>query len=131
MIRPLLIPLLLAPLVSLTPRSAGSQETAVRFEVSGVADSTFSFQVGRHPWVARGQRGILVDPRQRDVLVGRFRVLAVQGGLATALITGQTTAITNQFVALLTRPRTPWYRDPHFWVGAAAGGALGLMLGQL
>ena len=118
-------------LLMLFPRRVEGQESAVRFEITGVADSTFAFQVGRHPWVGRGQRGIIVDPRQRDVLVGRFRIIRVQGGLATALITGQTTPITSQYVALLIPPRTPWYRDSRFWSGGIAGVVIGLLLGQL
>lgn len=118
-------------LALLAPISGQAQESAVRFEIAGVADSTFAFRVGRHVWVVRGQRGIIVDPRQRDVLVGRFRIMRVEGGLATALVTGQTTTISSLHVALLTPPRLSWYRDRNFWIGAAVGGVLGLVLGGL
>jgi hypothetical protein len=104
---------------------AGAQETATRFTVSGVADSTFSFAVGRYAWVSPGQRGIVVDPRQRDALVANFRVLRVQRGLATALITGQYAAVTTQHAVLLEQPATPWYRQRSFWIGVVLGGVIG------
>ena len=85
---------------ALAPR-AGAQERAVRFEITEAQDTVFSFAVGRYPWVAPGQRGIVVDPRRRDVLVARFRVLRVQDGVATALVTGQTTTLSTSHAALL------------------------------
>ena len=111
-------------LALLAPR-AEAQETSTRFTVSGVADSTFSFAIGRYGWVAPGQRGIVVDPRQRDALVANFRVLRVERGLATALITGQYTAVTTQHAVLLEEPATPWYRQRSFWIGFLLGGAIG------
>ncbi|MGH7664585.1 MAG: hypothetical protein ACRENI_09865 [Gemmatimonadaceae bacterium] len=125
-----LIPLAAITLLAQAP-SAGAQETAVRFQLAGVADSTFSFQIGQHYWIQSGQRGIVVDPRQRDVLVGRFRIIDVTGGLASALITGQTTNLSTQHVALLELPRTPWYRSRTFWAGTALGAVLGLLAGSM
>ena len=125
MIRRLILPLVVLVLgLAVAPR-AGAQETATRFTVSGVADSTFSFAIGRYDWVAAGQRGIVVDPRQRDALVANFRVLRVQRGLATALITGQYTAVTTQHAVLIEQPATPWYRQRSFWIGFLLGGAIG------
>ena len=106
-----------------------AQESAVRFEIAEAGDSTFTFQVGRHPWVRRGQLGIAVDPRRRDVLVARFRVLDVRGGVATALITGQTTNVTSDLVALLDQPRRRWYQQSAFWVGTVLGAAIGAAVG--
>lgn len=106
-----------------------AQETAVRFEIAGVADSTFSFAVGRYDWVAGGQRGIVVDPRRRDALVARFSVLRVQNGLATALVTGQTTSLSTQHAALLEQPPPPFYRTRSFWVGVVLGGVIGGIIG--
>ena len=106
---------------------ARAQESATRFEITAVGDTTFSFRVGQEfGWVRRGQRGIAVDPRRRDVLIARFRVLRVAEGQATALITGQTTTVEVTHVALLTRPHTPWYRQPTFWAGLVLGGAIGI-----
>ena len=107
-----------------------AQETAVRFEISGVADSTFSFAVGTHQWVARGQSGIVVDPRRRDALVARFRVTRVQNGLATAVVTGQTTPLSTQHAALLTQPQPPFWRQPTFWIGLMIGGIAGWAIGS-
>ena len=123
--RRLLVPMAVLLLGLIAVPRAQAQETATRFTVSGVADSTFSFAVGRYDWVAPGQRGIVVDPRQRDALVANFRVLRVQRGLATALITGQYTAVTTQHAVLIEQPATPWYRQRSFWIGFVLGGAIG------
>lgn len=109
---------------------ADAQETAVRFEISGVADSTFSFATGRHPWVARGQRGIVVDPRRRDALVARFQVTRVEDGLATAVVTGQTAPLSTQHAALLTQPSPPFWKHAPFWVGLLIGGIAGWAIGS-
>jgi hypothetical protein len=120
---------LIAILLSLSalPRGAGAQESAYRFGITSAGDSTFTFPVERHPWVQKGLKGIAVDPFRRDALVARFRVIQVAGGRATALITGQTTHITSDHVALLDRPRTPWYRQRTFWIGAVVGAVVGVV----
>lgn len=123
--RRFVLPLAVLVLGLVAAPRAQAQETATRFTVSGVADSTFSFPIGRYGWVAAGQRGIVVDPRQRDALVANFRVLRVQRGLATALITGQYTAVTTQHAVLIEQPSTPWYRQRSFWIGFLLGGAIG------
>jgi hypothetical protein len=109
----------------------GAQESAVRFEIAEAGDSTFTFQVGRHPWVRRGLQGIAVDPRRRDVLVARFRVLDVRTGVATALITGQTTNVTSDLVALLDEPQKRWYQQPAFWTGTLLGAIIGGVVGTV
>lgn len=107
---------------------ARAQASATRFEIVAVGDTTFTFRVGEpQDWVRRGMSGIAVDPRRRDVLIARFRVTSVRGDSATALITGQTTVVETEHVALLTRPETPWYRRRSFWIGLVAGGAIGVL----
>jgi hypothetical protein len=107
------------------PRAACAQDSAVRFEITNVADSTFSFTNGNRGWVKRGEHGIAVDPRRRDVVVGRFTVIRVDHTKASALITGQTTVLDTNYVAILTRPSVPWYRQRTFWVGTVIGVLLG------
>ena len=109
-------------------RQAYAQASATRFEIVEVGDTTFTLRLGgQGDWVRGGQRGIVVDPRRRDVLIARFRVTRVRGDVATALITGQTTVVDPEHVALLTRPERPWYRQPTFWVGLLLGGAIGVV----
>ena len=131
MIRAALSVLSLALLVAAAPARIGAQETAVRFSVTQVGDTTFSFRVGEHLWVRAGMRGIVVDPRQQDILVARFRVSGVASGQATAVITGQTTSVSTAHSVLLEMPSTPWYRARTFWLGTAVGAALGFLLGSL
>ncbi len=124
------LPLLAAVLVGVTgAQPLEAQQDAIRFEIAQVGDSTFSFTIGRNDWVERGRRGIAVDPRRRDVLVARFVILDVDEGRATALVTGQTTRVTTDHVALLERPPIRWYGQPAFWIGAFAGGVAGLLIG--
>ncbi|MHB1224297.1 MAG: hypothetical protein ACYC2G_09685, partial [Gemmatimonadaceae bacterium] len=113
--------------IAVTPAQA--QQRAARFYVDSVADSTFVFRVGEAEWIRRGQSGIAVDPGQRDALVARFRIVDVSRDRATALITGQTTFLTGQHVALVERPRRPFWRRGLFWTGSVVGAALGLAAG--
>ena len=108
---------------------AGAQETSVRFEITAVGDTSFLFRPGRHAWVSAGQRGIAVDPRRRDVMVARFRVVQVSDGVATAVITGQTTNIATDHVALIVQPNPHWYQRRTFWVGALVGAIIGAAAG--
>jgi hypothetical protein len=108
---------------------AEAQQRAARFYVDSVADSTFVFRVGDAGWIRRGQTGIAVDPGQRDALVARFRIVDVSSDRATALITGQTTFLTGQHVALVEPPRRPFWRRGLFWTGSVVGAALGLAAG--
>lgn len=107
------------------PAIAGAQQKTVRFEITAVGDTTLAFRTGTATWVARGQAGTAVDPRRRDQLVARFRVIAVRDGLATALVTGQVTAVSTDHVATIEPPRRPWFRTGTFWSGVLLGGALG------
>jgi len=109
-----------------------AQETAVRFEIASAGDSTFTLVVGRHPWVRPGLYGIVVDPRQRDILVARFQIMAADSANAMALVTGMTTRVSTEHVALLDRPPPPvppWHKRRSFWLGVLFGVAAGFGLG--
>jgi hypothetical protein len=96
-----------------------------RFEIVAVRDTTFDFAVGSQRWLRPGVTGIAVDPKRRDGLVAGYRVLAVRGGVVTAVITGQTTRLTPDHMALAVRPAVPLVKQRAFWLGAFAGGLLG------
>lgn len=128
--RRFVLPLLVLVLGLVAVPRARAQESAVRFEITGVADSTFSFAIGPHDWVRAGQRGIVVDPRRRDALVARFRIQRVQGGLATAVVTGQTTALSREHAALVEQPSPPFFKQPTFWIGLVLGGVAGYLIGS-
>lgn len=115
-------------LAFLLARPAAAQESAYRFEITSVGDSTFTFRVGTHGWVKPGLQGITVDPLRRDALVARFRILRVAGGSATALVTGQTTRLTDGNVALVTRPTVPFFKRREFWLGTVLGAAVGAVI---
>ena len=112
------------------PRAARAQDNAVRFEIRSVGDSTFTFATPQAPWVARGQKGIAVDPRRRDGLVARFVVLGVDGGVANALILGQSQKVTTDHVVLLRPPQLHWYASKRFWAGALGGLVVGIVTGK-
>lgn len=107
------------------PATAHAQYRGVRFEISAVGDSTFVFLVGGEKWIKSGQTGIAVDPKKRDMLVARFLVTRVANGEASVLVTGQTTNVRTDHVAILDEPRRAWYKARMFWVGVLAGSALG------
>ena len=115
--------------VSAAPLSA--QYRGVRFEITSVGDTTFVFTSGGEKWIRRGQTGIAVDPRRRDALVARFRVTAVHNGVVDALVTGQTTNLRVEHVAVLEEPRRSWYKFPQFWAGLVTGAALGVSVALL
>jgi len=100
-----------------------------RFAVATVADSTFTFPVDGAGWVRAGMVGTVVNARQQDALIARIRILGVDGGTARALITGQTTRVTNAHTVLLETPVAPWWRERMLWMGAAAGALVGFLLG--
>lgn len=111
------------------PAALRAQDSAVRFEIRTVGDSTFTFAAAQAPWVARGQQGIAVDPRRRDGLVARFVVLGVDEGIANALILGQSQKVTTDHVVLLRPPREHWYTSKAFWGGTLGGLVVGLVVG--
>lgn len=120
----------LAGALMLAPGVAQAQRAASRFEITAVTDSTVSFRATGSPWLRAGTLGVAVDPRRRDQLVARFRVLSVSDGVVTALITGQTTDVSTDHVATAVEPETPWYRRRSFWLGLLLGGALGAVGGS-
>lgn len=112
-------------------RPAQAQLKGVRFEIATVGDTTLGFRSGTEHWIKRGQSGIAVDPRKRDILVARLRVLGVdKAGYVTALVTGQTTAVTTDHVVLLQQAPPAWYRRKSFWGGVVLGAALGAAAGS-
>lgn len=121
---------LVVALALVVPLGVRAQDTAVRFEIMSVNDSTFTFNAGHVAWIARGQSGIAVDPRRRDVLVARFRILGVRAGIAEALILGQTQKVTTDHVALVHEPTPRWYTSRSFWSGLLAGLAGGVLIGR-
>jgi hypothetical protein len=109
------------------PAGASAQETAYRFEIASVGDSTVSLSTEKHEWVRAGQKGIAVDPMRHDALVARFVILKVDAKhkRALAVVTGQTTRLTTNHVALIDRPMKKWYAQPTLWIGAIVGGVIG------
>lgn len=111
------------------PAAAQAAGTPVRMEITGVADTTFTFSVVKQPWVRPGQIGMVIDPTRSDALVARFRVTGVANGIASAVVTGQTMPLATTHLVLLRRPPRHWYAQPLFWTGALVGGLLGLLVG--
>ena len=97
-----------------------------RFTIVAVTDSTVTLIAPRERWMRRGAYGIAVDPRQRDALVGRLRVLSRAGDSTIALVTGQTTRMSTDYVAIFRRPATPTIRQRVFWGGLFTGLAAGV-----
>ncbi|MBK6488717.1 MAG: hypothetical protein IPF98_18135 [Gemmatimonadetes bacterium] len=122
--------LVLACLLPALAVPAQAQLKGVRFEVTAVGDTTLTFDAGTERWIRRGIEGIAVDPAKRDVLVARLRVLRVdRAGEVTAMVTGQTTAVTRDHVVLLQELQPAWYRRRMFWGGMVLGAALGATAG--
>lgn len=105
-----------------------AQSEGYRFTIDQAGDSTVTFSTQGQGWVHPGLRGIAVDPRRHDALVARLEVLSVAGGQAVALITGQTTRLSPEHAVVLTRPPAPFFRQAVFWIGAAAGAAVGAIV---
>jgi hypothetical protein len=122
--------LTVAAAVLVVPAAVRAQDSAIRLEIRSVGDSVFTFNSSPVSWIARGQQGIVVDPRRRDVLVARFRVLSVDAGVGNALILGQTQPVSIDHVALLREPRPRWFSNKTFWFGVAAGAAGGFVIGK-
>lgn len=122
--------LLAASLAAVAALPAQAQLKGVRFEIAGVGDTTLSFRAGTERWLRSGLRGIAVDPRKRDVLVARLRIVSVdRAGTVVAVVTGQTTAVTTDHVVLMQEVSPPWYRRRAFWSGLFMGAALGAVAG--
>jgi hypothetical protein len=132
LVRQLLVGIVLGVALVATPTSLGAQETSARFEIASAGDSTFTLVIGRHPWVRPGLYGIVVDPRQRDVLIARFQIIAADSANAMGLVTGMTTRVTTEHVALIDPPpppEVPWHRRRSFWLGVIVGVAAGFGVG--
>jgi hypothetical protein len=122
----------------LSPVTAHAQFKGVRFEITQVGDSTFKFPRGTAKWVSVcanpssscpvGSTGIAVDPRRHDVLVARFRVARIDSGLVTAVVTGQTTRVATEHIAVMTEPAKPWWKGITFWGGTVFGMVLGALI---
>ena len=112
----------------LGPNTAGAQSRGIRFEITQVADTTFRFPRGSASWVRVDMTGIAVDPKQRDILVARFRIVGVDSGLVTARVTGATTRVTTEHIALMAEPPKPWYRGITFWAGTVFGIVVGALI---
>jgi hypothetical protein len=107
-----------------------AQETAYRFDIASVGDSTIALSTEKHEWVRVGQKGIAVDPMRHDALVARFVIIHVDAEhkRALAIVTGQTTRLTTAHVALIDRPGRKWYAQPTLWIGAAVGAVIGAVV---
>jgi hypothetical protein len=112
----------------LGPRRADAQFRGVRFEITQVGDTTFRFPRGTAGWVRVGTTGFTVDPRRRDALVARFRIARIDTGLVTAVITGQTTRVATEHIAVLTEPPKPWWKGITFWAGTDFGAVIGALI---
>ena len=116
--------------VSSTPTGASATvvrmpRDAARFEIDAVDDSTVRFRRLESRWLRPGMVAVAVDPRNRDALVARLRLVYVDSASVTALVTGQVSRVTTSHFLLVARPHTRWFRDSHFWLGAVAGAAVG------
>lgn len=107
-----------------------AQFRGIRFEITQVGDTTFRFPRGNAGWVKPGEEGIAVDPRRRDVLVARFRVARVDSGMVTAVVTGQTTRVATEHIAVMTEPQKAWYRTMTFWGGTVLGVVIGALISR-
>jgi hypothetical protein len=62
------------------------------------------------------------------VLVARFTVARIDSGLVTAAITGMTTRVSTDHIAVLTEPPKPWWKNITFWGGAVFGAVIGALI---
>ena len=110
--------------------TAQAQFRGIRFEITQVGDTTFRFPRGNAGWIRPEMTGIAVDPRRRDILVAEFRVVRVDSGLVTALITGQTTRVATEHIAVMPEPPKPWYKGITFWGGTVFGFVIGALISR-
>ena len=114
--------------LGLTADRTSAQSRGVRFEITQVGDTTFRFPRGNAGWVRVGATGIAVDPRRRDGLVARFQVTRIDSGLVSARITGLTTRISTEHIAVITEPPKPWWKGITFWAGTVFGVVVGALI---
>ena len=50
--------------------------------------------------------------------------------MVTAVITGATTRVATEHIAVLTEPQKPWYRTMTFWGGTVFGIVLGALISR-
>ncbi|HEY0930510.1 MAG TPA: hypothetical protein VGE27_11380 [Gemmatimonas sp.] len=98
---------------------------APRFEIDSVTDSTAIFRVQEAQWLRTGMSGYAIDPRQRDALVARVKVVAADSAYATVQVTSQVSLVKRDHVLLIVEPLRPWWRKGLFWTGAGLGALLG------
>ena len=114
--------------LALVAGTADAQFRGVRFEITQLGDTTFRFPRGSAGWVRPLTTGYVVDPRRRDALVARFRVARIDTGLVTAVITGQTTRVATEHIAVLSEPPKPWWKGITFWAGTVFGVVIGALI---
>jgi hypothetical protein len=114
--------------LGLSAERASAQSRGIRFEITQVGDTTFRFPRGTAGWLKYETTGIVVDPRRRDALVARFRVVRIDSGLVTGLVTGLTTRVATEHIAVVAEPPKPWYRGITFWAGTVFGVVIGALI---
>lgn len=120
-------PAAVAPIEESAPAVAGSPDPQLRrFDIVAAGESTLTILTGNKRWIRRGTVGFAVDPKRRDALVARFRVIGRTGDRATALVTGQTTRLDANLVALMREPIPGPLRQDVFWTGLFLGLAAGV-----
>ena len=108
-----------------SPVAAQRECDCARLAVASVKDTTFTFGIETRTDVKRGRTGVVLDPRRRDALVATFTVARVERGVATAIVTGQTTDVATTHVAMLDQRKSSALRSGRFWGGLL----LGLLIG--
>ena len=98
---------------------------APRFEIDSVTDSTAIFRVQEVRWLRPGMAGYAVDPRQRDALVARVRVVTSDSAYATVQVTSQVSLVKRDHVLLIVEPTRSRWRTRTFWTGAGLGAVFG------
>jgi hypothetical protein len=123
--------LLIAVFAAVPASFLPAQVRGTRFAISQVQDTTLSFPIGTAKWVHIGLNGIAINPRDRDVLVARFRIVDIDQGVATGLITGMTTRLSTDHVVVLEEPTKRFFKTLGFWGGVVIGFVLGAVAGSI